>query len=126
QAERSAAAQERQYLAQALQHYQVPLVAEFRQKFEDVVTGKITPVQLAQSDPVRFSEFQAYQTQFGQIQNAQAQLAHKAAEDAQAALVDLRTVENAKIVEALPELQDEGKRKAFDSDISQFLTGLGY
>lgn len=126
QAARDAAAQDRQHLAQAIAAFQHPLITEFRQKFADVAEGKLTPVQLANTDPLRFQEFQAYQTQFAQIGQAQRALAMKAEEDAQANFVQFRAAENAKLVETIPELQDEGKRKAFDAEISGFLTGLGY
>lgn len=123
QAVAEAAAQERQYLQSAIQHYKHPMVTAFQQEFADVVEGKMDLFRLAQ-DPARWGRYQAFQDSFQRLASAERQLAEKAQQDEAARLQKHAETRYAQLIEAKPELKDPAKFQQYDTEISSYLIGL--
>ena len=116
-----AAQQQRVQLDAALQNYSDPLVKQFQTRFKDVLSGHLNPIIMAQQDPQRYQEFQAYQDQFRQIDAAKQTLAQQSQEYEQENLRAFRNEENARIAELRPELKDPARFQKWDQEVSQFL-----
>lgn len=123
QAAAQAAAQERQQLQSALQHYKHPMVTAFQQEFADLQDGRMDLFRLAQ-DPNRWGRYQAFQTSFQQLANAERQIAEKAEADEGARLQQHIETRNQQLLDAKPELKDPAKFEQFDAEISTYLRGL--
>lgn len=117
------AAHERQYLQSQLQHYKHPIVAAYQAEFPDVVSGQIDHFRLAQN-PERWGRYQAFQSEFQRIGQAEMQLAQRAEQDEQSRLSQYIEDRNTKLLEAKPELKDSNKFQAFDNEVTGYLRGL--
>lgn len=125
QTEAQQAAQERQALAHALGQYANPLKQEFQQRFADVLSGQIDVVSLSRMDPARFSEFQAYQEKFRQIEQTEQALSQRAQFEEQQNLQKFRETQNARVRDLLPELKSDEAWRKFDADVSNYALELG-
>lgn len=125
QTEAQQAAQERQALAHALGQYANPLKQEFQQRFADVLSGQIDVVSLSRMDPARFSEFQAYQEKFRQIEQTEQALNQRAQFEEQQNLQKFRETQNARVRDLLPELKSDEAWRKFDADVSNYALELG-
>jgi hypothetical protein len=120
---KDAAAQERQYLQSAIQHYKHPMVTAFQQEFADLQEGKMDLFRLAQ-DPARWGRYQAFQTSFQQLAQAERQVAQSAEQEENARLQQHIETRNSQLIDAKPELKDPAKFNQYDVDISNYLRGL--
>ncbi|MDP1702594.1 MAG: hypothetical protein Q8L53_16780 [Aestuariivirga sp.] len=117
------AAQERQQLQSALQHYKHPMVTAFQQEFADLQDGRMDLFRLAQ-DPARWGRYQAFQTSFQQLANAERQIAQEAEREEGARLQQHVETRNSQLIEAKPELKDPAKFEQYDAEVSTYLRGL--
>lgn len=126
EAEAQQAAQERQQLSAALRSYTNPLWAAFTRDFPEAAKGvQIDPVRLAETDVLRFQKFQAYQIEFGRIQQAERVLAERAAQEQLQALEKFREDENAKLRTDIPELKSDKAWSAFEAEITDYVQSYG-
>ena len=121
-----ATTQERQQLQAALQNYADPLLAEYSRNFADVINGQIDPVVMARTDPVRYTEYQAYQDKFRQIDEHSQRLGQWQAQQEEQNLMQFRHAENGRLTELMPALKDPVKFARFDKDISEYLVSKGF
>jgi hypothetical protein len=117
------AAQERQYLQSAIQHYKHPIVTAYQQEFADLQEGKMDLFRLAQ-DPARWGRYQAFQTSFQQLAQAETQLAERAEQEENVRLQQHVETRNSQLIDAKPELKDPAKFEQYDMEISNYLRGL--
>lgn len=117
------AAQERQQLQSALQHYKHPMVTAFQQEFADLQEGKMDLFRLAQ-DPARWGRYQAFQTSFQQLAQAERQIADQAQQEDNARLQQHIETRNSQLLDAKPELKDPAKFEQYDAEVSTYLRGL--
>lgn len=118
--ERQQIAAERQQLSQQLALYGDSLIAEFNAKFADVTD----PVKLANLDPVRATEFNAYLLKIQQANHARQQAEKTAEQERQAELSKFRQEQNVLLREKL-KLDDDGFTK-WDGEISEYLSKKGF
>ena len=123
QAVAEAAAHERQQLQSALQHYKHPMVTAFQQEFADLQDGRMDLFRLAQ-DPARWGRYQAFQTSFQQIAQAERQIAEKSEWESNQRVVADIEMRNQQLIEAKPELKDPEKFEHFDTQITSYLRYL--
>jgi hypothetical protein len=116
------AAQERQHLQSALQHYKHPMVTAFQHEFADLGDGRMDLFRLAQ-DPTRWGRYQAFQTSFQQLAQAERQLAQSAEQEENARLQEHISTRNTQIIEWKPELKDPAKFERYDAEVSNYLRG---
>lgn len=117
------AAQERQYLQSAIQHYKHPIESAFRQEFPDVISGQVDLFRLAQ-DTERWGRYQAFQSEFQRIGQAEMQLSQRSEHEEQARLSQHIEARNTKLIEAKPELKDPVKFQQFDNDVTAYLRAV--
>jgi hypothetical protein len=125
EADKTAAATERQNLSQALKAYANPLMAQFAAEFADLVKGEKTALAIQGEDPLRFQRLQAYQTEFNRIVGTEQALAQRAEAESTAQLQSYRAAENAKLVDMIPELKTPEARQKFDAEITGYLRDQG-
>jgi len=123
QADKEAAAQERQYLQSAIQHYKHPMVTAYQQEFADLGDGRMDLFRLAQ-DPARWGRYQAFQTSFQQLAQAERQIAQQGEQEENARMQQHIETRNSQLIEAKPELKDPAKFDQYDTEISTYLRGL--
>lgn len=122
-AERQAAAQERQMLSQALQQAQTFLQAAMLQDFSDVTD----PVKLAQDDPARFSEYQARLMKIQEIQQQQAYIQQQQQIEQQAKYRDWVLEQEKILLDDIPEWKaDVAKGRAEIAEIRSYLQKEGF
>ncbi len=120
ESEKQALNAERSALSQQMSKYGNQLVQKFQKDYADVKN----PVELAQNDPVRFTQFQAalLEIQAVEQETRVAQEAEK--REFQAKLGSFRTEQNDILKERL-KLDTQEKFDKFDSEITEFLTSQG-
>lgn len=117
---REQAAQDRQHLQSALQHYKHPMVTAFQQEFADLQQGTMDLFRLAQ-DPARWGRYQAFQTSFQQLAQAERQIASQAEQEDNARLQQHIETRNSELLVMKPELKDPAKFEQFDTQVSNYL-----
>lgn len=120
-------------LQQALQHYTAPKLAEFRKEFADVISGKVTPLQLAdpngqhryaEDGTDRYERFQAYQHEFAQMQRTAERVNQELTGQKKAEFEKFRETETAKYREQ--HKLDDAAWDAHNEALTSFAEGLGF
>lgn len=120
EAEKAALTAERSHLSQQMSQYGYGLENEFKTKFADVTDA----VALAQTDPVRFTEFQAYIAKIQHHRQLTEIQRQKESQEFQSKLIEFRKEENEALRENL-KLDTEEKWNKFDSEITEHLISRG-
>lgn len=121
-------------LQQALQHYANPKIAAFKAEFADVLSGKVTPLQLAdpngqhryaEDGTDRYERFNAYQAEFAQLQRTADRVNAEAAAGKKADFEKFRTTETAKYREQ-HKLTDDTAWEAHNEALTKFAESQGF
>lgn len=112
--------------AQQFAQFEEPIIRDFKRDFSDVLSGKIDPIKLAESDPARFAKFQAYQAKFQQIATTRQAMAAKQEQERQHMFSEFVRTENDKLLAAMPELNEPEKRERWNRDVADYLVKRGY
>lgn len=114
--------QERQQLAAQIQQNGDALYTEFQSKFSDVTD----PVQLAQTDPLRYTEWQAYVAKITAQRSQAVHLQQQQEIQRQENLRTYRSKQNDELRDLVPSLKDDAAFEKFDTEVTNYLIKQGF